>query len=1203
MSEKIGANMGLWVDIPDHAHWPELGRANDRLLDALVHAAVIDTLNSPPVSPDDGDRYLIGVDSAWGSKNQIAVWNDPLADWDLYTPQLGMPLYHIAKGMPLRFNGSAWTADAGVEHTSVKNFGAVGDGITDDSVAVKAALDAALPGSRVYFPAGTYLLSSWASVVGSSSGYAFSKQLWLAGDGAGVSTIKGSLTVSFSQISAALRVTDIGFSTWQNVLNFSSIPTSTVLDSVEVLNVHVTNYTGHGIYGSNSNVGTGINKLRIEGCDVSNAVANGTGGLGNTAIEFNFAIQNDWRVLNNVFNGVIYKAIALGNNSLVFADARKRYRVVGNHVENVTGRGGAENGVSSPAVIAIVVYGWQAIISQNFVQDVWKGVGTESNVDGIYTKCRYSTIQNNVLVDAGQAESYLNVKGGARNEGVTQPYGFDSIVQGNILLDTHARPARSSNGIKIATSDVLVTNNRLIGLTAIGIYTDSDTGSDAPCHNISIVKNMIKDHAGRIGIAIFGRGNRIRVNDNDIDQIINSFAVSSGPYGIQIAKKGGADIDISRNRINGMIDQGGTTPVGIGIKPSAGSADRSFNFTCVAPFPTTELITAAEHGYAVGTAVKFSTSVTLPSGLTAGTTYYVISIPSPVKVTVATTPSGSAVSISNGGTGQHTISSNPSFTFTAADGSDTFTTSNPHGFVVDQAVKVSTSDTLPGSGLLVAGTVYYIQAVPSSTTFKLAALRGSSALTMPTPNGGIGTHTVIPMIGFSVDTSTDTITTAVSHGLLPGDAFRVTKSTNVGATDFLPGGLAEGTTYYVYNARSTVSAINLGTEVITTSAAHNLLVGDPVRFTTDDTLPTGIALGTTYYVASVPSSTTLTVAATPGGSAFNFTDAGTGTHLVYLFPTSTSFKAATSSSGGTRLDLTSVGQGSPTLQLAFVAIRVADNHIDTARYGIQWSWDGTAVVVDDCFVRHNTGRNINGNAIPTLADLEKFSDTPTNLTYIPYTAAQGVLGLKRVSTTSTEMGKDPAEGATARLQEFKVLGDIISSADREWIALRAQSTAMVIESGKDGTGTYNPIEFWVSGSVAWKLSAGGTWQPAVANLDIANSTTKVRDIWLSRDVQVGRNVVANAADCQVLLDQTNTATVGAVTINKVSGMVNAAAGATTLVLTNNKVTTASHVFVQVATNDANKTHAYAAVPAAGSVTICLDPAPAAQIAISFVVFN
>ena len=42
---------------------------------------------------------------------------------------------------------------------SVKDFGAKGDGITDDTMAIKNAIDSLRPGSTLYFPSGTYMIS------------------------------------------------------------------------------------------------------------------------------------------------------------------------------------------------------------------------------------------------------------------------------------------------------------------------------------------------------------------------------------------------------------------------------------------------------------------------------------------------------------------------------------------------------------------------------------------------------------------------------------------------------------------------------------------------------------------------------------------------------------------------------------------------------------------------------------------------------------------------------------------------------------------------------------------------------------------------------------------------------------------------------------------------------------------------------------
>lgn len=88
---------------------------------------------------------------------------------------------------------------------------------------------------------------------------------------------------------------------------------------------------------------------------------------------------------------------------------------------------------------------------------------------------------------------------------------------------------------------------------------------------------------------------------------------------------------------------------------------------------------------------------------------------------------------------------------------------------------------------------------------------------------------------------------------------------------------------------------------------------------------------------------------------------------------------------------------------------------------------------------------------------------------------------------------------------------------------------------------------------------------------------------------------------RILPDYTDSATVGAVTVNKPSGRVNVANAATTLVVTNNFCTANSHVFVTAAANDTTG-RVNAVVRAAGSFTIHCD-APSANMPVDFLVIG
>lgn len=79
-------------------------------------------------------------------------------------------------------------------------------------------------------------------------------------------------------------------------------------------------------------------------------------------------------------------------------------------------------------------------------------------------------------------------------------------------------------------------------------------------------------------------------------------------------------------------------------------------------------------------------------------------------------------------------------------------------------------------------------------------------------------------------------------------------------------------------------------------------------------------------------------------------------------------------------------------------------------------------------------------------------------------------------------------------------------------------------------------------------------------------------------------------------------TTGAQTINKPVGTVNFAASATSLVVTNNLVTTSSIIIATVRTNDTTM-DSVQAVPAAGSFTLYPNAAPTAETSVGFLVLN
>jgi hypothetical protein len=71
------------------------------------------------------------------------------------------------------------------------------------------------------------------------------------------------------------------------------------------------------------------------------------------------------------------------------------------------------------------------------------------------------------------------------------------------------------------------------------------------------------------------------------------------------------------------------------------------------------VVTKVDHGLAVNDAVVFSTTGALPTGLTAGVTYYVRTVLDDDTFTVSATKGGSAINTSSAGSGTHTVTTSP----------------------------------------------------------------------------------------------------------------------------------------------------------------------------------------------------------------------------------------------------------------------------------------------------------------------------------------------------------------------------------------------------------------------------------------------------------------------------------------------------------------------------------------------------------------
>lgn len=90
---------------------------------------------------------------------------------------------------------------------------------------------------------------------------------------------------------------------------------------------------------------------------------------------------------------------------------------------------------------------------------------------------------------------------------------------------------------------------------------------------------------------------------------------------------------------------------------------------------------------------------------------------------------------------------------------------------------------------------------------------------------------------------------------------------------------------YTDDGLTMTATVTIASPGVITCTAHGLTVGRRVGFTTTGSLPTGISPSTIYYVQSVPTADTLTIAATSGGAAINTSGTQSGVHTLIKDPT------------------------------------------------------------------------------------------------------------------------------------------------------------------------------------------------------------------------------------------------------------------------------------------------------------------------------
>ena len=340
-----------------------------------------------------------------------------------------------------------------------------------------------------------------------------------------------------------------------------------------------------------------------------------------------------------------------------------------------------------------------------------------------------------------------------------------------------------------------------------------------------------------------------------------------------------------------FTNAGGALPTGISAGTTYYAVGKKSSTATVTFTDATETVNWTAHGLADGTAVVFANSGgALPTNITAGTTYYV--------------------------TGKNSLGSSLTFTDTGD-----IVNWTGHGLSAGTAIQFTNA----GGGLptnLTAGTTYYVKATGLTTnSFTVSATAGTDGAIRTFTGAGTGTHT------------------AWTNFVLPNSFSVSTTAAAIQAVAFT--GAGTGT-----HSISTITFDDTGDVVNWPN--HGLPAGTAVAFTTAGTLPTStLTAGTIYYVRGDASLTTnsFTLVTTRGGSTVRtFTGAGSGVHTVWTdyLDSPNSFSVSNASTSLQHVAFTGAGTGTHTVWTDMV---LADSFsISSTPGGIQalaFSSDGT----------------------------------------------------------------------------------------------------------------------------------------------------------------------------------------------------------------------------------------------------------------------
>jgi hypothetical protein len=360
----------------------------------------------------------------------------------------------------------------------VRDFGAVGDGVTNDTTAIQAAIDAAeaLSGGSIYFPVGTYKVSTGLTVEANDVSLLFETGASLVWYGSATGTVLtvGTGTIQFRNNIKNLRITHNTVMTGGVAIAYDNINTFSIVD-IQVDGA----FTNFSLVG-----GAGY----LQGFQFTNTVASGT--------VVNLISANDFSISDGTMQGAIG---AQPTNGILVSECALLYL---NNID-LFQQGYAIH--LSPATTDAIDH----LLVTN-VHCEGGGYGLIADGLGYLNFCRFSNFNSSINTGRGiylntkvinsltfsDCSIYLNELAGIQILPVAGGSIEDLCVVESLITGNSTATPGAVAGIVLAggTSNVTIKNNRIGQIVGLGTTSNNDQSYGIDIQAGTSTSLIIKDN-------------------------------------------------------------------------------------------------------------------------------------------------------------------------------------------------------------------------------------------------------------------------------------------------------------------------------------------------------------------------------------------------------------------------------------------------------------------------------------------------------------------------------------------------------------------------------------------------------------------------------------------------------------------------------------------------------------------------------------